>query len=43
MEFISLYIPMEKSIDEVVAILKEASDYNVSKSDGVGESPSRGS
>ncbi len=36
MEFISLYIPMEKSIDEVVAILKEASDYNVSKSDGVG-------
>ncbi|MGZ4851279.1 MAG: peptide chain release factor aRF-1 [Candidatus Bathyarchaeia archaeon] len=36
MEFISLYIPREKSTDEVVAILKEASDYNVSKSDGVG-------
>ena len=36
MEFISLYIPMEKSIDEIVAILKETSDYNVSKSDGVG-------
>ena len=36
MEFISLYIPREKSIDEIVAILKEASDYNVSKSDGVG-------
>jgi peptide chain release factor subunit 1 len=33
MEFISLYIPREKSIDEIVAILKEESDSAVMKSD----------
>jgi len=32
-EFISLYIPQEKSIDEIVAILKEKSDSDVIKSD----------
>ncbi len=35
MEFISLYIPREKSIDEIVAILKEASDSAVMKSESV--------
>ena len=33
MEFISLYIPREKSIDEIVAILKEESDSVVMKSE----------
>ena len=33
MEFISLYIPQGKSIDEVVAILKEESDSAVTKSE----------
>jgi peptide chain release factor subunit 1 len=32
-EFISLYIPREKSIDELVAILKKESDIAVGKSD----------
>jgi peptide chain release factor subunit 1 len=32
-EFVSLYIPREKSIDEVVATLKEASDSAAAKSD----------
>jgi peptide chain release factor subunit 1 len=35
MEFISLYIPREKSIDEIVAILKEESDSVVMKSESV--------
>jgi peptide chain release factor subunit 1 len=35
MEFISLYIPREKSIDEIVAILKEESDSAVKKSESV--------
>jgi peptide chain release factor subunit 1 len=35
MEFISLYIPREKSIDEIVAILKEESDSAVMKSESV--------
>jgi peptide chain release factor subunit 1 len=35
MEFISLYIPREKSIDEIVAILKEESDSAVLKSESV--------
>jgi peptide chain release factor subunit 1 len=35
MEFISLYIPREKSIDEIVAILKEESDSAVMKSQSV--------
>jgi len=35
MEFISLYIPREKSIDEIVAILKEESDSAVMKSKSV--------
>jgi peptide chain release factor subunit 1 len=35
MEFISLYIPREKSIDEIVAILKKESDSAVVKSEGV--------
>jgi peptide chain release factor subunit 1 len=35
MEFISLYIPREKSIDEVVAILKEESDSVIMKSESV--------
>ena len=35
-EFISLYIPREKSIDEVVAILKCESDSAVTKSRTVG-------
>jgi peptide chain release factor subunit 1 len=35
MEFISLYIPREKSIDEIVAILKEKSDSAVTKSESV--------
>ena len=33
MEFISLYIPREKSIDEIVANLKEESDSSVTKSE----------
>ena len=33
MEFISLYIPREKSIDEIVANLKDESDYASTKSD----------
>jgi peptide chain release factor subunit 1 len=33
MEFISLYLPREKSIDEIIAILKEASDSAVMKSE----------
>jgi peptide chain release factor subunit 1 len=33
MEFISLYIPREKSIDEIVANLKEESDYASAKSE----------
>jgi peptide chain release factor subunit 1 len=33
MEFISLYIPREKSIDETVAILKQESDSAVTKSE----------
>ena len=35
MEFISLYIPREKSIDEIVAILKEESDSAAMKSESV--------
>jgi len=35
MEFISLYIPREKSIDEIVAILKEESDSAAMKSENV--------
>jgi peptide subunit release factor 1 (eRF1) len=35
MEFISLYIPREKSIDKIVAILKEKSDSVVMKSESV--------
>ena len=35
MEFISLYIPREKSIDEIVAILKEESDSVAMKSESV--------
>ncbi|HVP17020.1 MAG TPA: peptide chain release factor aRF-1 [candidate division Zixibacteria bacterium] len=35
MEFISLYIPREKSIDEIVAILKEESDPAVMKSESI--------
>ncbi len=35
MEFISLYIPREKSIDEIVAILKYESDSVVMKSESV--------
>jgi peptide chain release factor subunit 1 len=35
MEFISLYIPREKSVDETVAILKEESDAAVMKSESV--------
>ena len=35
MEFISLYIPREKSIDEIVTILKEESDSAVMKSESV--------
>jgi peptide chain release factor subunit 1 len=35
MEFVSLYIPREKSIDEIVAILKEESDSAVMKSESV--------
>ena len=35
MEFISLHIPQKKSIDEIVAILKEKSDSKVLKSDSV--------
>jgi peptide chain release factor subunit 1 len=35
MEFISLYIPREKSIDEIVAILKEKSDAAAMKSESV--------
>jgi peptide chain release factor subunit 1 len=35
MEFISLYIPREKSIDEIVAILKVESDSVVMKSESV--------
>jgi peptide chain release factor subunit 1 len=34
-EFISLYMPREKSVDEIVAILKEESDAAVMKSEGV--------
>ena len=34
-EFISLYIPHEKSIDEIVAILKEEPDSAIIKSDSV--------
>jgi peptide chain release factor subunit 1 len=37
MEFVSLYIPREKSIDEIVAILKEESDSAVMKSESVRE------
>jgi peptide chain release factor subunit 1 len=35
MEFISLYIPREKSIDEIVAILREKSDSTVMRSESV--------
>jgi peptide chain release factor subunit 1 len=35
MEFISLYIPRDKSIDEIVAILKQESDSAVMKSESV--------
>ncbi|MGD0160122.1 MAG: peptide chain release factor aRF-1 [Candidatus Bathyarchaeia archaeon] len=35
MEFVSLYLPREKSIDEVVAMLKRESDSAVVKSEGV--------
>ena len=35
MEFISLYIPREKSIDEIVAVLKKESDSVVTKSTSV--------
>ena len=35
MEFVSLYVPREKPIDEVVAILKRESDSAVSKSERV--------
>ena len=35
MEFISLYIPQEKSIDETIAILKQESDSAVIKSESV--------
>ncbi len=35
MEFVSLYIPREKSIDEMVAILREKSDAAVMKSESV--------
>ena len=35
MEFISLYVPREKSIDEVVAILKCEFEFNAAKSESV--------
>jgi peptide chain release factor subunit 1 len=35
MEFISLYIPREKSIDEIIAILKKESDSAIMKSESV--------
>ena len=35
MEFVSLYIPREKSIDEIVAILREESDSAVTQSESV--------
>jgi peptide chain release factor subunit 1 len=34
-EFISLYVPRERSVDEIVAMLKEESDSVVMKSEGV--------
>ena len=37
MEFISLYIPREKSIEEIVTILKKESDSAVMKSESVRE------
>jgi peptide chain release factor subunit 1 len=37
MEFISLFIPREKSIDEIVAILKQESNSTVMKSENVGD------
>jgi peptide chain release factor subunit 1 len=36
-EFISLYVPREKSIDDVIAILKDEFDSAVMKSKGVGD------